>query len=229
MTTAYVPYQYSGKTLLIRRYLMLEGETCPRQQYSLFDTAVNLSAQKQIERIARCGYGTYSVFDDEIANGYQTLSRYHQQPEKKVFLYAEVVCVEETEVFVNITCSKNGKLWLNGTCLYIQAIDYISSNYMTAMLRRGSNVFLLEQYDPQEHHMLSLQLLNAQEEKGDSLHAISQCAGTFAPDSPIYIGDGGYQPDAHTFRFMYLLNPFVYQQNFSVDLYDEKLGMERED
>lgn len=227
MSTAYVPYQYLGSTLLICRYLMLEGATCPRQQYSLFDIHLNFSAQKQIERIAREGYGIYPVFDDANANGYQTLAQHRRQPEQKVFLYAEVNCADEKDVLINITCSKNGKLWLNGICLYIQANDYTASNYITAVLRRGSNVFLLEQYDPQEHHILSLQLLNAQEEKGDSLHALSQCAGTFTPDLPIYIGDGGYQPDAHTFRFMYLLNPFIYQQKFTVEMYDEREGFIR--
>lgn len=227
MSNAYVPYQYQGSTLLIRRYLMLEGEACPRQKYSLFDIDLNFSAQKQIERIAREGYGTYPIFDDDNANGYQTLSKYRWESEQKVFLYAEVQCAEETEVFVNLTSSKNGKLWLNGICLYIQAIDYSSSNYMTAVLHRGSNIFLLEQYDPQEYHILSLQLLNARAEREESLHALSQCAGTFTPDLPIYIGDGGYQPDAHIFRFMYLLNPFIYQQRFAVEMYDEKKGLIR--
>ena len=224
----YKAYNYQNKTLYIEKYILLGEQHCRSTEYNLFDTQLDTFAVEKINDIAENRYENYELFTDQNDELLNSFKNYPQSESKKVFLYTEVSSKTKTKIIVNIMCSKWGKFWVNGKCLSIHHYDWANPYYVTVYLRKGKNVFLLEQYSPKESSLFSIQLRNYKFEMSNNFKALSNVGSNLQINPLILINQDLYNVSDIKYKFMYMKNDNeTYDENYKIDIYDSHTGFVR--
>ena len=222
----YKPYKYNGKTLLIERYLILGEQECRESEYDVFDMQVDSMAQNCMDKVVSDGYSDFEIFNDLNRENYNSFKYYKNPKNKKIFMYSEVFSETKTKILLNVQTSKSkSKLWVNGECLMIsQDWTYI---YLTAILNKGKNTILFEEFSPEEFTMFSIQIRNHKFEMSDDVRALSNMGHLTQPDPLIFISESVYRSTESTYRFMYMKNGGSLKKYYIVDIHDSLYAFEK--
>lgn len=218
------PYRFAGEPLLLDDMLLLGDADCPRESYDMMDMAIHPLAAEKMDQAARGDQEEFGVHrrNREMFREF----RYGRDSrEKKIFLFAQVLCEREERTIVHFASRDGGKLWVNGRCQSIQYQPWEQSTYTTCTLHPGENRVLVEVYDPDDAYIFSVQLLGWEREHSGDPRALSNCPTTVELDPLRLIQEYGFVPDKSTFRFLYMQpgEPEVLP-DYTVELQDSVLG-----
>lgn len=156
----YIPYEYNGRTCLIDRYVLLDEIFCDESEYSIYDLNIHPSVKYRIEELTKNGYAGFEIFSELSPHYMNVLGGQRDFKGKKIYLYTELFSPKACKIILQFIVEKNTKLWVNGECLSIHQYDCLNAFYVTADLRKGINVFLIEQYSLREGALFSIQIRN---------------------------------------------------------------------
>ena len=185
----YTPYFYSGKQLILSKYLMLGQKQC--DEYDIFSNEMNEDICKTVESMSNDSFGDYELYCDlnfSYVNIFRNARLLHQ---KKFWLYTELHAQTDTKVVFSSFFCMYGKIWVNGKlCEYIDG-EYYDSRYYTVQLNKGKNVIVIELYSPKENDVFCLQVLDYFTEMKEDIRSLSQTPAIEVLDESYIICDRG--------------------------------------
>jgi hypothetical protein len=120
-------HKYSGKRILIEKFLRLEEIPAELTSAFYFDV------RTPIELLSKCKLdGEVITVDSDYINRYE-----RQYSNSKVNYYSEIIADSDSKVIINIHGEKGGKLWINDICVSIH--EEWSRHYVTVSLKKGLN------------------------------------------------------------------------------------------
>ena len=220
----YTPYHYNGKTMLIDTYLVLYEEYCDPESYNIFEMNINGTACAKINEVEKNGYEKFRIWSEVNSEGFNSFKYCENLKNKKIFLYSEVYSETKTKIIVNVTCPRNGKLWVNHKCLSIH--NYGQGYYLTVYLNKGKNTFLVEQYSPDIMSILTIQLRNYKFEMSDDFKALSNCIDMSQLNPLTLISENCNQLSDSRYKFMYMINDEkIYKPDYLIEIIDSINGL----
>lgn len=222
---AYKPAVFSGKTMLIHSYLILESQICKPENYDIFDTCVTELVKDQLSDPGTEFLCSKDVFD-EVDRGFSNTFKYFKGCEnRKIFLYAKIISNKAREVVIRIESSKNTKFWLNQHCLSIHNGFWAENFYVKVRLNIGENIFLVEKFSPQTTDIMSVQILDYAFEMSSNFRALSNTGKNFVIDSLVLRDNEKYVPNAPVYQFLYLAcDESLFHKIYKIEVLDEVDG-----